>query len=479
VSGQLGRTTVVYFSTQIGSTLVGFIATWYITQALGAGAFGRYSTAVAFLFWLTIPSSAIGQATKKRISEGVDQSSFLTAGHSINLFIYLVLCGGLFFLREQVNIFIGLEVAVPFAFVVGVRALFDLTLDSLRGYKKVGTSGGVKTLEKTLRSGIHIVVLSFFSAGVAGLVLGHGIALVLAVGVGLFLLHKRPSRLEWRHVQSLTAYAKYAWLGALKTRAFAWTDIVVMRGLSLSVIGLAAVSQEQIGIYNIAWTVASALALISLSINASLFPEISELGKNNDYDRVHHYLNEGLTFTGLFLVPGFFGAIAVGDTLLTVFGQEFAAGGSILVILMSSRLLAAYGDLLLSTINAIDRPDISFRVNLGYISVNIVLNILLVSTLGWYGAAIATALAAFSSVGLASYALTTIIGKPDIPVGEIARQIGASTVMLGAVLILQILLPETFRWTIVVIGVGALIYGVVLSIISRRIRNKMLSVVSI
>jgi O-antigen/teichoic acid export membrane protein len=252
-----------------------------------------------------------------------------------------------------------------------------------------------------------------------------------------------------------------------------------MRGLSLSVIGLAAVSQEQIGIYNIAWTVASALALISLSINASLFPEISELGKNNDYDRVHHYLNEGLTFTGLFLVPGFFGAIAVGDTLLTVFGQEFAAGGSILVILMSSRLLAAYGDLLLSTINAIDRPDISFRVNLGYISVNIVLNILLVSTLGWYGAAIATALAAFSSVGLASYALTTIIGKPDIPVAEIARQIGASTVMLGAVLILQILLPETFRWTIVVIGVGALIYGVVLSIISRRIRDKMLSVASI
>ena len=81
MSSRLGKTTVVYFLTQVGTTLVGFLATWYITQTLGAVAFGEYSTAVAFLFWLNIPASAIGEAVKKRASEGEERGAFLAAGH--------------------------------------------------------------------------------------------------------------------------------------------------------------------------------------------------------------------------------------------------------------------------------------------------------------------------------------------------------------------------------------------------------------
>jgi len=479
MSSRLGKTAVVYFFTQIGTTLVGFLATWYITQTLGAGAFGEYSTAVAFLFWLNIPASALGNAVKKRVSEGNERGAFLVAGHALNLTVHAVLIGALLAFREQVNVFVGLEVATAFAMLVGARALFDLTLGSLRGYKQVRTSGALKTLERTLRSAIHIGALFFLGVGVAGLVLGHAIALLLATGAGLVVLDGPPASPARRHFGSLIQYARFAWLGTLKTRAFAWTDVMVMRGLSLSIVGLAAVSKSQIGIYKIAWTVASALALFNIAIKQSLFPEFSELGAAEDFERVHHYLNEGLAFTGLVLIPGAFGAVAVGETLLTVFGPEFAAGGTILVVLAAARLFAAYGEQLLNTINAIDRPDVAFRINLVYVAANVSLNLLLVTLFGWYGAAAATALASLVSVAFAGYALTRIIGPPDVPFGELARQVAAAAVMLGVVFGLQELFPGTLRWTLLVIAIGGGIYGVVLFAISERVRHKALGVVPI
>lgn len=458
--------------TQVGSTVAGGLATWYINNALGAGAFGEYSIAVAFLFWLNIPASAIGNAVNKRISEGHEQDAFMTAAHALNVGIHAVLIAGLLVFGDQINVLVGQDVATYFAGLVGARAVFDVTISSLRGYKQVSTSGIVKTLNQVVRSGIHIGTLFFFGVGVGGLVIGHATAIFLATAVALTVLDGRPARPAKRHVTGLIEYARYAWLGTLKSRAFAWTDVLMMRGLSLSIIGLATVTKAEIGIYKVAWTVASVLALVSIAIKQTLFPEFSELGVSEDYERVHHFLNEGLTYTGIFAIPGLFGAIAVGSKLLTIFGAEHARGGTILVILIASRLLAAYGGQFINTINAIDRPDVAFRINLAYVAANLSLNFGLIVLFGWYGAAFATAAATLTSLVLGAYALSKIIGPPDIPYRELAAQTVAAAVMLGAVVALQEFLPRSLGWTLGVVAVGAVVYGVVLLGVSTRVREK-------
>jgi len=477
MSGRLGRSTIVYFGTQVGSTLAGAVATWYINVTLGASAFGEYSTAVAFLFWLTIPSTALGEAVKKRVSEGESQGSFLVAGHAVNLALNALLVVLLVTFREQVNVFIGLDVAVAFAGLVGAQALFELTKSSLQGYNQVKLTGVIKTFERVLRAGIHVGVLFFFGAGVAALVLGHGVALLLGTAVGLSLLDGRPDRPSRRHVAQLGSYAQFAWLGTLKTRAFAWTDVMVMRGLSLSMIGLAAVSQAQIGIYKVAWTFASVLALASLAIKTTLFPEISNLSTDENYDRIRHLLFEGVAFAGIFAIPGLFGAVVVGDKLLTLFGPEHAAGGTILVLLIGSRLFAAYGSQFVEAINAIDRPDVAFRVNLLYVAMNVGLNLVLVTLFGWYGAAFATAISSLVNIVVAGYALTTIIGRPEIPVKQLGYQITASLVMFVVVAALRGPLPDTLGWTLANVAVGALVYAVALFGLSSRVRGKVTGLV--
>lgn len=476
MSSRIGRTTVVYFLTQVGTTVAGFLATWYINWRLGAAVFGEYTTAVAFLFWLNIPASALGNAVNKRISEGEDQGQFLAAGHTVNVALHAVLISLLLVFREQVNIFIGAEVGIYFAGLVAVRAVFDLTLGSLRGHKQVGASGAIKTLGQVSRSGIQIGALFFIGVGIAGLIGGHIAGLLIATTAGLVILDGRPAKPAQSHFRGLFEYARYAWLGTLKTRAFAWTDVIMMRLLSLSIFGLAAVSKSQIGIYKVSWTVASVLALISIAIKQTLFPEMSSLGADDNYERVHHLLEEGLTFTGIFAIPGLFGSIVVGSSLLTIFGDEYAAGGTILVILIGSRLFAAYGEQFINAINAINKPNMAFRVNFIYVVANIVFNFTFITLFGWHGAAVATALSSLVTVIVGGYVLTSLIGSPSVPYAELARQVLASIVMLGVIAACGLIFPTTLGWTFVLIGIGAIVYVAVLATVSKRTRNKFFSV---
>ena len=181
------------------------------------------------------------------------------------------------------------------------------------------------------------------------------------------------------------------------------------------------------------------------------------------------------TAAGLVAIPGLFGAVAVGDTILTIFGAEYAVGGTILVVLVGARLLAAYAGQLIGAINAIDRPDVAFRVNLAYVVANVSLNLALVALFGWYGAAAATVVSAGFSLLAAGWALSTLIGLPELPVGEVAKQVGAAAGMLLVVVALQRVVPGTLAWTLVVVGVGAAVYGALLFALSATVRRKSLS----
>ena len=227
-----------------------------------------------------------------------------------------------------------------------------------------------------------------------------------------------------------------------------------------------------IGIYEVSWTLASTLALVSMSVRQTLFPELSELSVEENYDRVHHYLNEGLVFTGVFAIPGLFGAAVIGPEILKIYRPEFTRGATILLVLIVARTVAAFGAQFLSAINAVDRPDIAFRINLVFVVSNVVLNVVLISQFGWYGAAAATALSATITLTLGYLALASIIGRPESPYQEIAHEFGASLVMAGTVYALAGAVPGSHYATVALVLVGGTVYAAVLVALSTRVRQK-------
>lgn len=460
---RLGRTAFLHFLSQVVVSVSGFAATFAIARLGGADVLGVYAVAVALTFWLNIPSTAVGDALTKRLSEAGDSRGVIATALLMNGILAAVIAVVLLAARPFVVSYIGSSVGGLVAALVVSNIGLVTVVAVLNGEKRVSSSGGIKALERVVRSGIHIgaVVAGF---GVAALVAGHVVATLLAVVVGTVLSTValgRPSRERGR---DLLSYARYAWLGKLKTRAFGWMDTVVLAVF---------VSPTLIGVYEVSWNLASLFALVAVSVQTTLFPEMSELsGREDSQERIHHYLNEGLVFAGVFIIPGLFGAAVLGRRVLRIYGPEFTQGVGVLVLLVVARLLAVYGEQFLNAVNAVDRPDIAFRINLAFVGLNLVLNVALIATFGWLGAAVATLLSGGVTAVLSYWGLVAVIGSPDLPYGEFGRQVGASGVMAGAVLLLRRVVPGSQYATVGLVFVGVAVYVVCLLGVSPRVRGK-------
>jgi len=288
--------------------------------------------------------------------------------------------------------------------------------------------------------------------------------MVAAGLVGLVLFEVRPSLPRADHVRSLVSYARYSWLGTLSSRTFGWMDTLVLSFF---------VAPGLIGIYEVSWRLASVLVLVSTSIQHTLFPEISGLSSDGNREEIHFFLNEALFYAGVFTIPGLFGALVLGSKVLRIYGAEFTRGGGILLILIVARMVDAYGSQLLSAINAINRPDVAFRINFVFLISNLVLNIGLISLFGWYGAAVATATSAGSTLILSYLALSRLVDPPGIPAVGIAKQVLAAGTMATVVWALRAALPwQNMYVTVALVFVGAAIYALLLLAIYGRVRAK-------
>lgn len=465
---RLGRTTTIHFLSQVVVSVSGFVATLIIARLLGSTILGQYSVAVALgFFWLVIPATAIGQAIMKRVSEGEDRESYLSAGLVLNFAVALVLVGVVLFFEGLVNRYVGADVGYLVALLVGASVLFRTTTAGLNGQKKVGLVGGLTALERLGRTGgqVGFILLGY---GVAGLLVGHVLSLAVVGFLGVYFYEVGLTLPRKKDFDDIVYYARYAWLGSLKARVFGWMDTLILALF---------VSSSLIGIYEVAWGLASLLGMVSGSIRSTLFPEISELSVNDHYDRIHHYLNEGLVFAGIFVIPGLFGGAVVGSDLLQIYRPEFQQGYVVLLLLIGAYMWEVYGSQLISAINAVDRPDVAFRVNLVFVGVNIALNFVLIYYLGWYGAAVATLVSSFVWMFLGYVSLSKIIGRPDIPLMEIGYEFGAAGLMALFLLFLDPLVPDDHVTTVVLVLLGAVVYVVILGVVSERIRRKGLSLV--
>jgi O-antigen/teichoic acid export membrane protein len=472
---RLGKTALSHFVSQVVVTLSGFAATFLIAVVLGAEGLGQYAVVVSLgFFWLLIPANAVTTAVKKRMSEGETPGRFLGGGMLLNagigaVLIALVLSAGELLggvvSRDRELMVVLIEFDTEIAAIVLAAIAFRTVRSALHGQKRVAESGWLKAAERAARTVLQVGAL-VLGLGVAGISFGHAASLLLVAAAGILLSRHRPRVPSVADLQSLIEYARFAWVGALRSRVFGWLDTLV-----LSVF----VSASLIGIYEAAWGIASMLAIASSSISHTLFPEISDISTDGGVDQVRHYLDEALAFSAMFVIPGLAGIAVLGTRVLSFYRPEFGRGTGILLILVVAYLVDVFASQFTSVINAVDRPDAAFRVNLLFIVTNIVLNVVLVWQVGWYGAAIATAVSAGLRAVAGYWVLESIIGTITIPFAPLGRQVAAALVMAAAVYPVVSLAPAGRIGTLLLVGFGGVVYGGVLLVIAPRIRSKTLA----
>ncbi|WP_254761540.1 oligosaccharide flippase family protein [Natrinema marinum] len=463
---RIGQTSFVVFASKLVGSALGFVATLYFARTLGATVLGHYAIVLAIVAWLSLGGQlGIASAVVKRISEGQEPSAHFTAGMVIVAVLGLGLSLGVLAFGAVVNGYVGERVAPFVAVLLLISLSSSLVTAALQGERLVHLSGLLMPIQTGFRSVAQIgLVLTGF--GLAGMLIGHAIGAFLAVLLGAAFLSVDVTRPRKRHFRSLFDFAKFSWLSGLKSRSFNDVDIVVLGAL---------VPSALVGVYSVAWSIATFLTLFDSAVSATLFPELSQAEASADRDRISRLITDSLSYGGLIVIPGLFGGVILADRLLRLYGETFTQGTAVLGLLILAALIYGYQKQLMNALNALDRPDIAFRINTVFIVLNALLNILLVWWTGWVGAAVATVLSACVGLVLSYRALRQLVAF-TVPAGELARQCAAA-VMMAVVVKTGRSLFETsdisHNALIVVslVAVGALSYFLTLFAVSPQFRT--------
>ncbi len=466
---RLGQTSAIYFVSKILLSIFGFIATIYFTRTLGDEIYGYYALTLALVSWLGIVKSVgFGGAIVKRMSEGEEPDAYLAAGTAIKATLTTVVALGVFVFQEEVNAYVGQQVAELVIVLLIVSIASGLVSAALKGTHRVHIYAPLKTAQEAAIT-IGMVGLVYLGWELTGMLVGHALGTALIALVGLVIVRPQIVIPQRRHITRLVDFAKYSWLGSLEKKTINEMDILVL-GVFVSA-GLT-------GIYAVAYSLSKFLEVFGSAISNTLFPEMSKLSTENNLRMIRKLTSDALTFAGLFLVPGIVGATIIGDRLMLIYGPEFEIGDQVLVLLLIGVLAYTYSRQLFTTLNAIDRPDLAFRANGAVVIANIVLNVTLIYSIGWVGAAIATALSAAIGFAFGLYYVRTQIDL-SLPYREITHQ-WIAALSMGAVVYLARQFGEAnLTWVdefnavfvVLLVGLGAAIYFILLLGISSKFRN--------
>ena len=466
---KLGQTSIIYFVSKIVGSFLGFLATIYFTRTLGENIYGFYAVTLALVSWLgLVKNVGFGQAMIKRISEGQESDAFLTAGTAIKGALTLLVVLGVGFFQDQINAYVGQPVAEFVVLLLVVSIFSGIVSSALKGSHLVHIYAPLSTAKQGAKS-VFMIAFVYIGWELSGMLLGYALGSVLISIVGFWFVKPSLTVPQWRHVTSLFDFAKFSWLGSLRKRAFKDMDILVL-GLF--------VPSGLIGIYAVAYALSEFLDIFGTALKNTLFPELSKRATTDDHDIIRTLTNDAISYAGLFVIPGIVGGTILGDRLMRIYGDGFEIGSQVLPILLVGMLAYSYNKQLLNTLNGINRPNLAFRANAVFVVSNLVLNVFLVYTLGWVGAAIATATSAGIGLTFGFYYTRRHVGF-TIPFAEIARQWTAALGM-GIVVYAVRELGET-NWTwiddfnavfvVLLVGIGAAVYFILLLCISSTFRT--------
>lgn len=474
----INRTIVIVFLSKLFNASISFITGVYFARLLGADVVGVYALVLSVAAWsIVLGEAGMGQAIVKRISENKESGAYFSAAIIWLLAILLLVSAIIILSRLLLENYISgfqkyVDISVIWILILVLisRSIQRFSTKSLNGEQKVYIAGLLSSFNSGL-TGLLQIGLITVNFGLLGMVLGNVIGAVVTGALGIYLLTTRPTTPKPKHFRSLFKYAKFSWLGSIKSRTFNDVDILLLGFL---------LQPSQVGVYSVAWSIAKILELFGNSISSTIFPEISYNSVQESQRSVARLVENSIAYSGLIAIPGLVGGTILSERLLRIYGYKFVSGSVTLPLLFLAVLLRSYQTQILAGLNGIDRSDLAFRINAIFVILNVGLNIMFISYLGIEGAALASVMSVLITLVVAYKSLYNRI-KFQIAIGWIIRQSLAAAIM-GAVVcgvlflnnILE-LFKSNILVTLVTVFSGCLIYSVLILLLIPELRKKLAS----
>jgi O-antigen/teichoic acid export membrane protein len=212
---------------------------------------------------------------------------------------------------------------------------------------------------------------------------------------------------------------------------------------------------SSVGIYSAAYSLGSLIQLFVNPLQLILFPELSRLYDENKINEVEVYMSHSLRYFLLVAVPAVFGLLALAKPLLTIFTtKDFLSGWFVIPVIAFSSLLAGIVQIFTNTLLIVKKTKVPTYINSTAAILNVLINLLLIPSVGIFGAAFSTLLSYFFMAILCTH-ISLKHFKHDFFPHDIAKCILSSVAMYFFISHFDIL--SIYR-LFAVVGIGILVY---------------------
>lgn len=205
---------------------------------------------------------------------------------------------------------------------------------------------------------------------------------------------------------------------------------------------------EQIGFYSLAYTVFRIFLGLGWSLVNGFFPSISKDFGSGDMASLQRKVSSGVLLATLFAVPLSFGGWATFEGLFAlIYGEKMLPAVPVAYVLFAGLVPGVVSCVFGLVIAALNKMWWSLSINFSLALINIVLDVLLIPSMGAYGGAIANTSAQLGAALLAFFVMKRVLApflSLTLPWGSLLAvvAIGAATAY-GLPVLVQWTLPGT------------------------------------
>lgn len=449
--------------------VLGFVGTIIFARVLGPTDFGGYYLLLSIVDMANRPIAGVSNATQKRYAESdTFRREILGVQTGFNVAYIALLSAIAALLHEALRSYTGLDdSAVLLVILLLSLGFFSSVQPFLAAIGQIGTQTWIDTLRSILTLGLQLL---FVLAGLAaaGMVFGLALATFLMLPLTYRYLRNLPTWPSPETVQSVWSFARFSVPSTFVSKAYDRFDILLLGFLA---------SPAVAGQYEVAYKLTVPAMFVAGLASSGMLAKVSDLVSRGQ--AVGQDLENALAFSSIFAIPIFFGALAMPRSIVvTAYGAAYRDAAWLLVGLALFRVLQTQVAILSGFTQAIDRPDVSLRVSIVALVVNVSLGIALFQEMGALGIVLATVVAEV----LRYATFRRFVGGETATSGlprALFHQIAAGLVMFGVVEISNEFIPVRSWVTLsVLIGAGAIVYFVVLTVLSTHFRVTIKSVLA-
>lgn len=381
--------------------LSGYLFAYIVGKWLGAESFGTYELAFTMLMILgTFGRLGLDGALVRFLAEWqttgehgkivslykqvIIHGTLISVSLSIVLYFLSPWLGRLYGGETLITSFRYVTLALPF------YMFLTLNLEAIRGFKKmvafsIFQNGSVLLLASALLflgSHFEIPALQLPMASFTGAL----ILVSLISGISYVRIQKAelesslPTKVEMSKIYKVALPMLVS--GAL-FYIISWTDVLMIGYFE---------NEKAVGIYRIAFKIATLITFTQFAINSFVAPSISELNANKANGTFRRLLRQVGIINFWMATPPAIIIFLFPEFMLNLFGNEYASALNVLKILAVGQLLNALCGPVLYILNMTGKERDSQKIMLVVTIINMVLNALLIPVYGIEGAAWATSI---------------------------------------------------------------------------------------